>query len=148
MQLVDHILDIRNIQLTLSDSCVEGVQCLIWQLLHYGGHRLIVNLHLPVLETSSEELLSVGGFLEFSLTEFLTYLVACLCAYDDVEPVLRRLLILTGHNLHYISGLELLVDPHSLAVHLSSCALHSKIGVDVEGEIQYGGPCRKLAEFS
>ena len=44
-------------------------------------------LHLPVLQTASEQFLAVRGLLELDLAQLLADLVLCLCSYDEVHPV-------------------------------------------------------------
>jgi len=146
--LVDHVLDVGHIKLAFSDRSIECIDGLVRELLHHCGHGLVVELHLPVLQPSAKQLLAVGGLLELGLAQLLPDLVAGLVADHDIQPVLRRFLILAGHNLHDISGLQLLVDPYSLSVDLSTGTSDTEIGMDVECKIKDCRSGRKFPELS
>ena len=88
LDLGDHILDIGDVKLTLADRRIECIDGLVGEFLHYRRHCLVIQLHLPVLQASCKELLSVRGLLELSLAELLAYLVAGLGADHYAEPVL------------------------------------------------------------
>ena len=146
--LLNHVLYVSDIQLTLSDSCIECIYGLELQFLEHCRHDFILKLHLPVLETASEQFLAVCSFLEFSLTEFLAYLVPGLVGDDKVEPVRRWLLILAGHYFYDISGLQDFCNPDCLAVHTATRALDSQICVYVECKVQYRRSGSQLPQFS
>ena len=52
-------LDISNIECALANSRVEGIQCLELIFLEQCCHCLIIHLHLPVLQPSAENLLTL-----------------------------------------------------------------------------------------
>ena len=61
-----------------------------------------------------------------------------LACHDTGQPVRGWLLVLSGHDVNHISGLESFVYAYRLAVYLTSCAFDSEVAVDIEGKVKYG----------
>ena len=85
--LQDPLLHISHIHSAISDGGVESIDGLELLLLDDGSCGLVVELHLPVLEASSEELLAVCGLRKLTLAELLLDLRLGLCSHDECKPV-------------------------------------------------------------
>ena len=135
--LIDESLDLVNVEVSVTDSGEEGIYRRVFLLLHELRHHVVRELQLPVLQTSAQQFLALCGNLVLRLAQSLADLVSCLGGNHIIHPVGRRLLVLSAHDLHHVSGLEFLLDGDSLPIDLASDALQSEIGVDIESEIKH-----------
>ena len=118
------------------------------ELLHDDCKCLVVQLHLPVFQPSGQQLLAIRRLLEFSLAELLADFGTCLCSHHEIEPVGRRLLVLSRHDFDDVSCLELFLDRHCFPVDLASGTFDTEVAVDVESEIQHSGILRQFSQLS
>ena len=83
----NHVLHFRDIQDAFAYGGIEGVDGLVLELLENCSKSLVVKLHLPVLEASAKNLLTVSGFLELGFAKLLAYLGPGFGCHDYVQPV-------------------------------------------------------------
>ena len=110
----------------------------IFLLLHEFRHHVVRKFKFPVLQPSGKQLFTLSRNLIFRFVQCLADLVLGFRGNDVVYPVRRRLLVLSAHDFHDVSGFELLFYGNSLAVDFSTRAASAEIGVDIECEIQDG----------
>ena len=78
---------ISNINRSIADSCIEGIYGLELLFLDDCCCGLVIEFHLPVLQTTSKQFLSVSSLGELSFAEFLLNLGLGLVGHNKVEPV-------------------------------------------------------------
>ena len=76
-----------------------------WMALDEQLHNAVVHLQLTVLELSFQHLLGKEPLLDLRLLQCQTNLRACSRGLGNVQPVLLRLLVGAGHNLHLVTTL-------------------------------------------
>ena len=83
----DPFFDVCNVNGSVTDSCVEGIDGLELLLLDDSCSSLVVELHLPVLQAASKQFLSVCCLGKFAFSKLLLDLCPGLVGHDEVQPV-------------------------------------------------------------
>ena len=144
----DIVFNLVDINLSISDSGQKGIDRGDVPLLHHFGPHFVRKLQPPVLQPALQQFPSGRSQPQFPFVDGLLDLGTGLGRDHPGKPVLVRPLVLRGQDFHDIPGGEFLLDGNGFSIDLSAAAARTDVGMDGEGEIQHGSPCRKDSEFS
>ena len=108
----------------------------------------VLLLYLAVLELALEHLLGEESLFDSSLLERQSDLRLGTRGLDNREPLLTRLLVRRGEDLHLVATLQLVADGHHLAVDAPTSTLVAQLGVDMVGKVEHRGTYGELPKVT
>ena len=148
--LLLHILvdDLVYIQRAVGYALIEVGDDLITHALDELHHDALIPFYLTVLHLALQLLLGQSMLARSHLLERLLDFHTRLGSYHIVEPSLLRCLRALRHDLHLIAAMQHLLDRHILAIHASTYAATSQLGVNQESKVEHCSTFRQLIEIA